>query len=234
MAQRIQELDTWRGTAVLLMIIYHSCFAMNFLQIAFVDLQSWFWTFLATFVRLSFLILVGVSLKISAQSSFPRKWRKKQFKRGLMILLSALFISLITYWYTPENFIRFGILHLIAVSVFVLIPFVNNKKALWILTGGSFTTWAFIPYLPFDSWMSIIIGTPGFQFETIDWFPIVPWLGWVSLGALFSAQFISIAREIIPTQSSLLQTLGRNSLLIYLVHVPIIIATLELMRFVIR
>src|SRR3989338_3628644 len=72
------------------------------------------------------------------------------------------------------------------------------------------------------------------NYNYIDYFPIFPWIGVILIGLFFgSVLYHGHKRKIsIPDYSSrtkLLQFLGRNSLLIYLVHQPVIIATLLLL-----
>jgi uncharacterized membrane protein len=73
-------------------------------------------------------------------------------------------------------------------------------------------------------------------FVTVDYFPLLPWLGVVSLG-LFAGKILYTdykRRYYLPdlSQSLLTRTfgfLGRHSLLIYLIHQPIIIIVLYLL-----
>jgi uncharacterized membrane protein len=85
----------------------------------------------AWIVRFDFLALVGVGMVISyyrilgkmenSVSLGRARWRAilQQWKRGSMVGGCAMVVTAATYLYVREDFVRFGILHLIGVSVFL-------------------------------------------------------------------------------------------------------------------
>jgi uncharacterized membrane protein len=83
------------------------------------------------------------------------------------------------------------------------------------------------------------LGFVPYNFYTLDYFPIFPWFGLVLIGIFLGNKFYQDGKRgfKLPDLSGsfivdLLGTLGRNSLAIYLVHQPIIVATLFLLGIV--
>ncbi|MFA5821050.1 MAG: heparan-alpha-glucosaminide N-acetyltransferase [Candidatus Gracilibacteria bacterium] len=193
--------DTLRGLAVLGMIVFHVFFILNYFQISPNDMYAGPWLVLGQFVRFIFIGLVGVSLYLS-NSPY-----NKQFFRGLKILLCAALISLVTYFFAPDEFVRFGILHLIGVGVILLSPFANSRRLSLTLGLLSLVMTKFLPNFPY---------LPG-----LDYFPIFPWISLIFFG-IFLGPFFKKINLRLP----LVDFLGRHSLLIYMIHIPIIIGTL--------
>jgi uncharacterized membrane protein len=131
----------------------------------------------------------------------------------------------------PETFVYFGVLHAIALFSLLALPFVRLR--IWL----SFVAAAFVIALPaffhspifFDRWLSWI-GLWDVPPPANDLVPVFPWFGFVLFG-------VGLARLVLG--SSLRETLGRFaatgkvsralvacgrwSLLIYLVHQPILL-----------
>ena len=63
--ERYQEIDLLRGIALVLMILFHTLFDLNFFGIFPVDLYTGFWRLYAYATVSIFLCLVGISLVIS-------------------------------------------------------------------------------------------------------------------------------------------------------------------------
>ena len=62
---RIHWIDSLRGLAIILMIIFHFFFDLSLLEIQKTDFHSPFWLIFGHFIRFTFLILVGFSLYLS-------------------------------------------------------------------------------------------------------------------------------------------------------------------------
>ena len=89
--QRFWEIDFLRGIAIIMMVIYHIIFDLNFLNIYEINLHS---TPLLLFlypIGTLFLLLVGISLSISysrvKQNLTKRQIQKKFVIRGLKFLV---------------------------------------------------------------------------------------------------------------------------------------------------
>jgi uncharacterized membrane protein len=236
-ASRLWEIDCTRGIAILMMIVFHTVFDLSFFSMYPVNVASGFWRYFACATASLFLIVVGVSLVVSharaAQtlSGFPLA--KKFLLRGAGIFALGLLVTIATWLYLHEGYVVFGILHLIGVAV-MLSPLFFRFGKLNILLGLACVPAGFliakmsgpVVLLPFG------IMPPGFA--SVDYTPIFPWLGLVLIGlGIGSFLYTDGVRQfsIRPLPNIFvapLSFLGRHSLVIYLVHQPVIILLLAL------
>ena len=175
-----------------------------------------------------FLLLVGISLTLSKKIS-PSLFFKKNFFRGLKILSLGLLISVATYFAVGNNFIRFGILHLIGVSIILAYPFLKQKWlavscGMAIIISGIFLNTLRVDF-PWLLWM----GVQPNNFASVDYTPIAPWFGLVLIGTFLGNTLFPTPQSRWPgvtiSQWPPLQGLafcGRHSLLIYFIHQPIL------------
>ena len=212
--ERYIMIDSLRGLAVLLMIIYHSAFDLNGFCLIKIDfVKNPFWYGLSRFIVFLFLICVGMGLALVHKNGIKRDLVAKRF---LKIGGWALFISLVTYIIFPKNFVFFGILHCIAAASVAAVFFVNRPKlCLLLCLALVIPDLIFQPTLiPISEWMDV---------EPIDYIPFYPWIGIVLLGIYFeSINFHKIHLNRIFLISAL-EAMGRRSLKIYLLHRPILV-----------
>ncbi|MDD5148393.1 MAG: heparan-alpha-glucosaminide N-acetyltransferase, partial [Candidatus ainarchaeum sp.] len=120
---RYWEIDFLRGTAVIMMIIFHFFWDLYFFRLAPLEYFSSGWGFLlARSIPVIFLLLVGISLTIShhrATESRKQGTFGKFFKRGLKVFGYGLAVTILTFLAFPGEFIIFGILHLIGISIII-------------------------------------------------------------------------------------------------------------------
>ena len=180
-------MDHWRGVAVVLMVIYHLAWDVDRLGLYAIELGNLFWFIEGNVVRISFLLLVGVSLFISYQSSRAHDdafslFFKRQLKRSMIVFSSAMVIPAITFKLFPLDYIRFGILHLIAVGI--LLGALLIRRPLFALILGIVCLYAglFVNMVTVDTFLLLPLGLTYTDFKSIDYFPIFPWTGFVFLG----------------------------------------------------
>jgi uncharacterized membrane protein len=241
--KRFWEIDLLRGLAILMMVTYHLIFDLTYFGIYSFNVSSGFFWGFARVTAFIFIFLVGVSLTLSysrveirGKNQEKTKLFSKYLKRGLKIFSLGLLITLATWLFIPQDFIIFGILHFIGVAIILEYPFLN-KKYLNLILGiifiiiGSILTQFTVTY-PWLIWL----GLKPAEFVTVDYFPLLPWLGVVSLG-LFAGKMLYTnykRRYYLPDLSKNLlirgfSFIGRHSLLIYLIHQPILIIVLYLL-----
>jgi len=232
---RYWEIDLVRGIAILMMIIFHTVYDLSFFQIFPVNVSDGFWRYFAFATASLFLLVVGISLTLSRARAAPDisgyRLALKFVYRGTGIFLLGLLITLCTWLYLNEGFIIFGILHLIGVSVILSPLFFPLKKysivagLLCMATGWFFTT------ITGPLWL-LPLGIHPATFWSVDYEPIFPWFGVVLTGMglgeyLYPGGVRSFALPSIPQAAiRLLAFPGRHSLIIYLVHQPVIILLL--------
>ena len=238
---RLWEIDGARGVAILMMIVFHTVFDLSFFAIYPVDAATGFWRYFAYATATLFLLIVGISLVISHDraavklSGFPLA--QKFFLRGAGIFALGLLVTLATWLYLPKGYVVFGILHLIGVSV-MLSPLFFRLN-IWNIPAGILCIligWFVVGRisLPSPSVLLLPLGIFGPTFWSVDYTPIFPWLGVVLIG-MGAASFLYAGgtrhftlRPLPDLLVTPLSFLGRHSLVIYLVHQPVIILLLAL------
>ena len=227
---RIWELDFLRGIAVCMMLVSNFVFDLYFFSNTNI-FQPGGWAWLAKATAGLFLLVSGLSLSISNQQI---KGRKKGFrgnlKRGAMIFGLGLLISLATRLAVGDDFVIFGILHLIGLGIILAYPFLKFPPLVSLVVGvavlsANYFTHEIILDVPWFIWLGL--GYHGFA--SVDYTPIIPWFGLMLIG-LFLGQIIYPARQrrfYLPALADLqairlIGGLGRNSLIIYFVHQPVL------------
>ena len=241
--QRFWEIDVIRGLAIVMMVTYHLLFDMAFFGVYTQDVSTGILWWLARLTAFMFLFLVGVSLVLShtraelkGQNQERSGFFFKYLKRGVKIFLLGILITMVTWIFIPQDFIVFGVLHFIGIAIILEYPFLN-KKYLNLILGILFIILGLIlaQFTVSYPWL-LWLGLKPLGFITVDYFPLLPWLGVVSLG-LFAGKTLyqGYKRKFrLPDLSKnhftlLFSFLGRHSLLIYLLHQPLIILVLYLL-----
>ncbi|MDO8428222.1 MAG: heparan-alpha-glucosaminide N-acetyltransferase [Candidatus Diapherotrites archaeon] len=231
--QRFFELDLLRGIAIILMIVFHFFFDLNYFGILQNEMYQGFWLIFQRTTASLFLLLVGISLSISYSKSSKFQ---KFFKRAITLFGIGLLITLVTWIYPGKGFIVFGIIHLIAVSILLSYFFQKFYKlnlifGLAILALG---TWIGLNSITLSIPWLLWAGLPPVNFYTLDYFPIFPWFGIILIGMFIGKTIYPNGKrkfELREPNTRLakgMQWLGKQSLMIYLIHQPTIIGILYL------
>jgi len=229
---RYPELDHVRGIAILMMILFHTVFDLFFFRILPVEVYSGFWRYFALATASLFLLIVGISLTISrarAASAKPGIQLALKFVyRGAGIFLLGLLVTVCTWIFLGEGFIVFGILHLIGISIMISPLFFRFKKCNLVLGFLVITIGLVFATLTGPVWL-LPFGIHPATFWSVDYEPIFPWFGVVLIGMglgeyLYPDGIRGFTLPQIPEMVIRpLAFLGRHSLVIYLVHQPVII-----------
>jgi uncharacterized membrane protein len=233
---RFYEIDFLRGIAILMMVIFHTIFDLSYFGIWQVVVSSGFWRFFALSTASLFLLIVGVSFSLSysrAYGTLPGKLLFLKFLyRGIGIFLLGLLVTLGTWLYLGEGYIVFGILHLIGVSV-ILAPFFYRFGKYNIPLGIACIAAGFV-VMNFHGpiWLLPLGVTPA-TFWSVDYTPIFPWFGMVLIGIGAGEMLYPRGNrrfnmpQVKERWEALITSPGRHSLLIYMVHQPVIILILH-------
>lgn len=228
--RRHWQLEALRGWAVLLMIHYHFMWDLQFFGLYAGDLNSRGWWLWARTWQTVFVGLVGVSIVLAGERRQPQQRDRAWYRRGLQLLGLAAGITVVTRFFLGDAFILFGILHLVGVTM-LLAP------GLWRLRNAAPFIGAGIIWLGFalrdvavDTWWLLPFGIGPEHYPAVDYFPLIPWLGVVmtgmGAGLLLQRKLPGVQPEGVRVPA-LLQPLvlaGRHSLLIYIVHQPVLLA----------
>jgi uncharacterized membrane protein len=160
---------------------------------------------------------------------------QKYLLRGLQLLGLGMIITVVTYFLVGSGFVIFGILHLLGLSTILAYPFLRSRWAS--LVAGLIVIGLSVPLrqlLSPDPWL-LWLGVRQIGRFMLDFYPVVPWFGVALLGAFvgFTLYPEGTRRLALPNLSHLtpvrgLTYLGQHSLLIYLVHQPVLLGILIL------
>jgi len=232
--KRIDTLDIFRGFAILMMMVYHFSYDLNYFHFISVHFsREIFWlTFRYTIVTI-FLLSVGISLVLAHKDGISI--RRLQ-KRALLLGGSSLLVTAVTYFQFPRTWVYFGILHFIFVASFLALPFISRPRLSLVVSLAIFGLSA-MGYLNFYELFIYIKPILHLPRHTEDFLPIFPWLGVVLMGVTIGRYNISY--DFIPHISAnewlkLPALLGRNALLVYLLHLPIIFGLVYLYAILVK
>lgn len=244
--KRFWEVDSLRGLAIVMMVVFHFIFDLNYFGIYSFDIHSGCLWWFARITASMFIFLVGVSLSLSYARTTTlnrnineKKLFLKYLKRGLKIFSYGLLITTATYIFVGDGFIVFGILHFIGMAIILEYVFIKRKYINLFLGLAFIAAGIFLMSFRFDFYGLLWLGFIPNNFYTVDYFPLFPWLGIVSFGIfLGNTLYEKYVRQFnLPDLSSNLivkisSFLGKHSLLIYLIHQQIIIILLFLLGFI--
>lgn len=237
---RAFELDFLRGIAIVMMVFMHFSYDVRyeFGMDAFEYLHSpWFWTFVHPIILVLFVGLSGICCTFS----------KNNLKRGLRLLAVALTFTIVTYVITEYVgvycLIIFNVLHVLSIStlIYALIAFIEQKAKIKaeqitfiLLLLGCWVMMLINNISMYDSEdTSVIMYAFGVDVRgvppTADYMALVPWMG-VFLACAAGGRILykekktlfAGAGKKVRAVTRPLEFLGRHSLLIYLVHQPLV------------
>lgn len=226
---RIELLDFARGIALIAMTIFHFAFDLELLGVqepGFISQDHW--KYFARAIATSFLFLTGVSLYLAHRDGIHwMGWKIRMAK----IVAAAILITIATYFATPDQYIFFGILHAIAFASLAGLLFLRVPWQVIIpIAIGVFA----MRYLgrtevlnaPYWYWTGLSESNP----NSSDYVPVFPWFSAPLMGMAFAKLseqmnwLDALAKPKLEQGASrLVKSLGRNSLVYYLLHQPVMI-----------
>ena len=239
--ERFWEVDFIRGIALLMMITYHLIYDLYYFGDYGIDANSGVWLVLGRSTAILFITIFGVSLSLSYSRVKDELSNSeivvKYVKRGGFIFSLGLLITISTYLFLKgEGYVRFGILHLIGLSVILSVPLLRYKYTNLLVGTVAMITGYFLANLRFSFNWLLWLGFKPEGFRTVDYFPILPWFGLVLLGSFIGKLLYPGHTRIIriPNVSGMkpvkfISFIGRKTLLVYLLHQPILISILYLL-----
>ena len=231
---RYQLIDILRGVAIVLMVFYHFCYDLTYFQLVNFDFyRDPFWLNLRSLIVSLFLGMVGVSLVLASEHGINRR---RYFKRLGLLVLFALAISINSYFMFPGRTIVFGILHFIAFASVLGLLFVRWSGVSLVMGIGIIILDRVYQHSFFDHawvhWLGLMTHKPA----TEDYVPVIPWFGVILVGIFIGHQlqrapalrFFTTWQSNTPLARGLALA-GRHSLLIYVLHQPILFGFLWVM-----
>jgi uncharacterized membrane protein len=230
--KRHWEIDVLRAISLILMIIYHIIYNLRLFGEYNINIFSPGLFYLQRIIGTSFLLLVGISLTLSYNKAklLGKNTFLKYLKRGLIIFSWGMVITFISWIFYKQGFIRFGVLHLIGLGIILSYPLIKYKYLNLVLGILFIVIGRTLMNLNFNfSWL-LWIGLMPKNFFTIDYYPLLPWYGIILIG-IFVGNIIYPKNKCLFNISDFsnnkiikgLSYIGKHSLLIYLIHQPILL-----------
>ncbi len=218
------EIDFTRGLLVILMLLFNWSYALFFLGIWRITDSVFYWSLFPRLIGAGFIFIAGLSFSISYARN--KSW-KKHVKRGGFIFGLGMLITLATFMTYPEYTILFGILHLIGLSIIAGIFAVKYNRRILFAAGIVIVLFGFLlETMSFGFSYLLWLGLMPTAFTTFDYFPVLPWLGFFLIGIAAGKYYAKRKASKGPAAGAPLQFIGRHSLVIYLLHQPVLLAAL--------
>lgn len=241
-SQRFIEIDMIRGLAIILMILGHIFWDLDYFGL--MPINSGIYSFLQSTVPPTFFLLVGISLVVSKKKieNITLKNEKDYYirliRRGLKILGLGIILTILSLIFIPQKPVFFGVLHCIGISVILSAPFLKYRKynlliAITILLA-SLVVAGYNVENPTIFHLVVGIHQTNVWRYTVDYFPLLPWFAICLLGIIIG-DFLYSGNERkfrMPDLSKyrpvkIFQWCGQHSLMLYLLHQPIIAGALS-------
>ncbi|MDO8360018.1 MAG: heparan-alpha-glucosaminide N-acetyltransferase [Devosia sp.] len=221
---RLQAIDVTRGLAILAMAAYHTAWDLTYTGLIQTGIGvDPLWISVQRAILTSFLLLAGAGLVLGHAGGID--WRSF-WRREAVLIAAALAVTAGTWFLFQEYFSYFGVLHAIAVTSLLALPFTIAPLWMGIAAAAialflplAFSSEAFDPR--WLNWIGFFRTTP----ETADLVPVFPWLGVVLIGVVGMRLLRDAPAFAWRSQNPAIRALafaGRWSLVIYLVHQPLL------------
>ena len=228
MKGRYHLLDMLRGICIIYVVVYHILYNLSEI------FGGNYGFFYADWMNTTRNCFVGVLMVLSGISG---SLTRSNLRRGLRTLGAALLITVVTAVAMPSQKITFGILHFFACCMLLyaavrplmkklpVVPGAAVSVLLYFLTRNLYDTVTDVP-------RSFFLFALGFRtgHTSADYYPILPWvflfLAGGFLGRLFAQGRVPevFTKDPVP----LLSWLGRHTMVIYLLHQPLIYGAMAL------
>lgn len=242
MKQRYFWIDNIRAIAMISMIIFHGVWDLVYLygidwnwyrsNLAFLWQQSICWTFILL-------------------SGFCWSFNKRPWKQGMIVTGGGLLVTIVTLLFSYESRVIFGVLNLIGASALLMIPLKKYLEKVPAQAGVIFMFLLFavtydinnrhlgffrleLTELPWRFYRNLFTGFLGFppaDFWSSDYFSLFPWVFLYFTGyylyKLWKDGKIPGA-NCLNRKIPVLTWMGKRSLVIYMLHQPIIFGIMEL------
>ncbi len=225
---RLPLIDLARGVAIIGVVIYHLIWDLRLFRFVVTDpAYDIVWMISQKILFSSFLMLAGVSLVLAHGENI--RWHGFWKRFGILTAM-AIFVSIGTFLAFPDGFVYFGILH--ALALFSLIGLMFVRAPLWLVAVLAILIFIAPNFIQSDFFNAKYLSWIGFwtiEPYTQDLVPLFPGLG-ISLAGIVLIRLIfawPAGKKALgfTSDSWLFRGLvkaGRWSLIIYMVHQPIL------------
>lgn len=233
---RIDIMDAIRGVAILSMVFYHTLYDISdIFGYPIPILNTLFFEIVRQPFTWAFILLAGVSSRFSHSN----------LKRGARVFAFGMIVTVVTLVFIPSQSIYFGILHFMgcAILLFELVRVPLDK----IPRKFALVLWSLLFAVTFVMPDRGVIGFPGLfcirlpdfllntpniyplgfpdsNFYSADYFPMIPWFFMFLIGTVVGVPIREhkLPEKFYTARVPFLAAAGRNTLLIYVLHQPIV------------
>lgn len=236
--QRALLLDSLRGLALVNMIAFHTLWDLIYLAGIqpgwYSDSWGYYWQ---QSICWTFILLSGFCWPLS----------KRHLRHGLTVFGCGLLVMAVTLVAEPESAVWWGVLSLLGGAALLLIPLDKLFRRIPAAVGavGSLLCFAVTRHaywgsiglgsvsLPLPRWLfanvlTAYLGFPAPEFTSTDYFPLIPWMFLFFTGYFLHHLLWERVKDARTLRLSCppLTWLGQHSLLVYMLHQPVIYGVL--------
>ena len=225
MKKRIWELDVFRGICIIGVIAVHFIYDL----VELYGILDWEYPAIFSFVKtwggVLFVLLSGICATLGSRS----------VRRGLIVIgcgtaITAVTFGMYKFGFDKSILIYFGVLHCLGTCMVLWALFKKCPNWLLIVLGLAMVAAGLYlrTHILVDHYYLVPLGFMPPRFYTSDYFPLFPNLGFFLLGAVLGRTVYGKKESLLPMVSEknvlvrFFSFCGRQSLLIYLAHQPIL------------
>ena len=222
--KRIPELDAARGFCILCMVAVHLVYDLTELY----PVLRWeyppFFLLVKNWGGVVFFLISGIAATLG----------RRHLRRGLLFFGCGILISA-AMELTGAMPIRFGVLHALGLSMLLWALFRKVDVRLLAAAGTLFGVLGLVfgRVTVSADWL-YPVGLTAADFQSADYFPLLPYFGYFLLGACLGKRLYPDRRSLFGKTdfSKIIPRFfcfcGRHSLLLYLIHQPVLILIIEI------
>lgn len=239
--KRLELIDTARGITIISMILFHTCWFMNYFGMLITSemLFGRGFTIWERTICCSFIFISGFSFSLG----------KRHLRNGLLILSLGVAITILSVLFAYDVRDIFGVLWLLGLSVLLMMPLVKVFKLeniskqtatglffafllifvyLWNINFGyiGFKNYLYLelPGFLYNGLFMTLLGFTKRGFYSVDYFSLLPWFFLYMTGFFFHkiVRNTKFESDVLTRGLPILKWMGRHSLIIYLIH-PVVI-----------
>ena len=227
---RLMRVDLARGIALIGVMVFHLCWDLRYFEFVLWPIDTdWRWIGFQKLLVGSFVGISGLSLWLAHGAGI--NWRG--FRRRWLTLFGAAMLITVATWFTFQPaFVYFGILH--ALALFALLGLMFLRLPVWALVVTGLVIVA----------AGIGFSDPVFNAKPLSWIgfwtvppytndlvPILPWFGVFLVGMGLAPLLTGAGGWLAGAVSwgwvgNALRWIGQHSLILYLVHQPLLLGIL--------
>jgi uncharacterized membrane protein len=229
-------IDAIKGVAVVLMLIFHYFYLANEMGVERYSVGKGILKAIAKIAHITFIVMVGINLKRSYN-----KWKnmgktsifyKNQIKRSITLLAGAILISFFSKKTFGESYVKWGILHFLGTHILLTQFFTDSSSSTLIQTAALIEFLNLFAQVNRNLFFGIckenpmtcfISGILNLKYNALDHFNLLGFMGKIFLG-MYLGNTVNWDTLNIKNVGlvKILSWLGSKSLLIYLIHIPLL------------